>query len=82
MNFTFTDNFEGRRLKFMLDKAFCDFIYQNGAGGLVVEKAKNAHKLQKEDKIETLSSLDFINIDTWFGYSLKNENPINIQGKI
>ncbi len=70
MNFTFTDNFEGRRLKFMLDKAFVT-SYTKWAGGLVVEKAKNAHKLQKEDKIETLSSLDFINIDTWFGYSLK-----------
>jgi hypothetical protein len=73
LGLSYTDNFEGRRLRFDVKR---DFVTSDTkwAGGLLVEHAKDAHKLRKEDKIETEESLDFVNIDTWLAYSHKLES--------
>lgn len=68
LSLSFSDNFEGKRLKFLMNR---DFVTSETkwAGGLLIEKVKDAHKIRWEDKFELKDSIDFINIDSWAGYA-------------
>ncbi len=70
LGLSYGDNYEGKRLKFFANR---EFVTANTklAGSLLVEKVKDTHKVNKEDKFELKDSINFINVDSWLGYAKK-----------